>query len=66
MFISDVWRFEKAWCISTGDFQEVLSSLLGKNASVLLPTTISQMKVDWIKEHESWFHRDISKKKNVS
>ncbi len=51
--------------ISTGDFQEALSSLLGKNASGVSAATISRLKSEWIKEHESWCHRDLSAKKYV-
>lgn len=51
--------------ISTGDFQEALSSLLGKNASGVSAATISRLKSEWIKEYESWCHRDLSAKKYV-
>ena len=51
--------------ISTGDFQEALSSLLGKKVSGVSAATISRLKAERVKEHESWYHRDISTKKYV-
>ena len=57
------WLYLKG--ISTGDFQEALSSLLGKDARGLSPNTISRLKSDWIEEHRNWSRRDFSKKRYV-
>lgn len=46
--------------ISTGDFQDALASLLGKDAPSLSPSVISRLKDDWQGEHERWQRRDLS------
>ncbi len=40
--------------ISTGDFHESLSDLLGEVASDLSASTISRLKAQWRDEHSSW------------
>ena len=57
------WLYLKG--VSTGDFQEALASLLGKDAQGLSPNTISRLKSDWIEEHRNWSRRDFSKKRYV-
>jgi len=57
------WLYLKG--ISTGDFQEALVSLLGKEAPGLSARTISRLKADWIEEHRNWRRRDLSKKRYV-
>jgi len=57
------WLYLKG--ISTGDFQEALVSLLGKDAQGLSARTISRLKSDWIEEHRNWSRRDLSKKRYV-
>ena len=57
------WLYLKG--VSTGDFQEALSSLLGKDAPGLSASTISRLKADWIEEHRNWSKRDFSKKRYV-
>ena len=51
--------------LSTGDFAEALSVLLGKNASGLSPSTISRMTREWQADWEEWQQRDLSGKEYV-
>jgi putative transposase len=51
--------------ISTGDFSDVLTPLLGENAKNLSPGVISRLKASWEEEYHSWNKRDLSKKKYV-
>jgi putative transposase len=46
--------------ISTGDFQEALSALLGKEAPNLSPAVIARLKGDWQAEYARWSTRDLS------
>ena len=46
--------------ISTGDFNEALSALLGEGASGLSASTISRLKAQWLDEHRAWAQRDLS------
>ncbi len=48
--------------ISTGNMQEALTAILGKNASGLSATNIVRLKQVWEKEHEEWEKRDLSNK----
>ena len=40
--------------ISTGDFEEALAALLGKDAPGLSASTIARLKEVWLDEHEHW------------
>src|SRR4051794_9389732 len=51
--------------ISTGDFEEVLAALVGKNAPGLSASTIARLKEGWTEEHERWQKRDLSMKRYV-
>jgi len=51
--------------ISTGDFSEALSSILGPNAAGLSATNIVRLKQGWEKEYEAWSKRDLSGKRYV-
>ena len=51
--------------LSTGDFSEALTSLLGPNAAGLSPANIVRLKEDWIKDFEQWSKRDLSGKQYV-
>ncbi|MHC2387571.1 hypothetical protein ACVMFA_000299 [Bradyrhizobium liaoningense] len=51
--------------ISTGDFQEALSALLGKDAPNLSPSVIAGLKADWQVEYERWQRRDLSARRYV-
>jgi transposase-like protein len=46
--------------ISTGDFQEALAALLGKDAPNLSPAVISRLTAEWQGEYERWQKRDLS------
>jgi transposase-like protein len=51
--------------ISTGDFEEALIGLLGKDADGLSASTISRLKEAWAEEHAHWSKRDLSAKRYV-
>jgi putative transposase len=51
--------------ISTGDFQEALTGLLGKNAPNLSPAVISRLTAEWQGEYERWHNRDLSARRYV-
>ena len=51
--------------VSTGDFQEALAALLGKDAPNLSPSVISRLKEGWQDEYASWERRDLSAKRYV-
>ena len=51
--------------ISTGDFAEALSALLGPNAGGLSASTIARLKEVWADEHARWLKRDLSAKHYV-
>jgi transposase-like protein len=51
--------------ISTGDFEEALAALLGKDAPGLSASTIARLKEVWLDEHEHWRKRDLSAKRYV-
>ncbi len=57
------WLYLKG--LSTGDYGEALSSLLGEEAKGLSAGTISRLKSDWIDEHTQWRKQDLSAKKYV-
>jgi len=46
--------------ISTGDFQEALSALLGTDAPNLSPAVISRLTAEWKEEYTRWQKRDLS------
>jgi putative transposase len=51
--------------ISTGDFEEALAALLGKDAGGLSASTIGRLKDAWSDEHLRWSERDLSGKRYV-
>jgi putative transposase len=51
--------------ISTGDFEEALASLVGKDAPGLSASTIARLKEVWTEEHARWQKRDLSAKRYV-
>ena len=51
--------------ISTGDFEEALGALLGKDAGGLSASTIGRLKDAWSEEHARWSKRDLSTKRYV-
>jgi len=57
------WLYLKG--LSTGDYGEALSSLLGEQAKGLSANTISRLKSQWLDEHTVWRKRDLSDKRYV-
>jgi transposase-like protein len=57
------WLYLKG--VSTGDFAEALSSLLGAQAAGLSASTISRLKAKWIEEHQDWQKRSLQSKRYV-
>jgi putative transposase len=51
--------------ISTGDFQEALSALLGKDAPNLSPSVIGRLTAEWQADDERWQARDLSTRQYV-
>ena len=51
--------------VSTGDFEEALVALLGKDAGGLSASTIGRLKEAWSDEHARWSRRDLSSKRYV-
>ena len=51
--------------ISTGDFEEALAALLGKDAPGLSASTIARLKEVWSEEHARWQKRDLSARRYV-
>ena len=51
--------------ISTGDFEEALAALLGKDAPGLSAATIARLKEVWIEEHARWQKRDLPARRYV-
>lgn len=51
--------------VSTGDFSEALSSILGPSAAGLSATNIVRLKEGWNQEYEAWSKRDMSQKRYV-
>ena len=51
--------------ISTGDFQEALSALLGKDAPNLSPSVVGRLTAAWQAEFDRWQERDLSTRRYV-
>ena len=51
--------------VSTGDFEEALTALLGKDAGGLSATTVGRLKEAWSQEHARWSKRDLSAERYV-
>ena len=57
------WLYLKG--VSTGDFAEALTALLGAQAEGLSSSTISRLKSKWIEEHQQWQQRSLTDKRYV-
>jgi transposase-like protein len=57
------WLYLKG--ISTGEFQEALTALLGRDAPGLSASTISRLKAVWQEDHAHWSRRDLSNRRYV-
>ena len=51
--------------ISTGDFQEALGALLGRDAPNLSPSVIGRLKEGWAADYARWQRRDLSARRYV-
>ena len=51
--------------VSTGDFQEALTALLGKDAPNLSPGVITRLTAGWEEEYDRWRRRDLSARRYV-
>ena len=51
--------------VSTGDFQEALAALLGKDAPNLSPSVIGRLTAEWQAEYERWQGRDLTARRYV-
>jgi transposase-like protein len=51
--------------VSTGDFQEALTALLGKDAPNLSPAAIGRLKEEWAADYAGWQKRDLSARRYV-
>ena len=51
--------------ISTGDFQEALSAILGADAPNLSPGVIARLTAGWQEEYDRWQGRDLSARRYV-
>ena len=51
--------------VSTGDFQEVLTALLGIGAPNLSPAVISRLTAQWQADYDTWQKRDLSARRYV-
>lgn len=51
--------------ISTGDFREALTALLGEDAPNLSPSVIGRLKEEWQAEYDHWQRRDLSARRYV-
>lgn len=46
--------------ISTGDFQEALSALMGPDAPNLSPSVLARLTAGWQADYDTWTRRDLS------
>jgi putative transposase len=51
--------------VSTGDFQEALAALLGREAPNLSPSVIARLTAEWRAEYERWQGRDLAARRYV-
>ena len=51
--------------VSTGDFQEALSAILGKDAPNMSPAVISRLTAEWQADYDAWQKRDLSARRYV-
>jgi putative transposase len=51
--------------ISTGDFQEALTALLGKDAPNLSPAVVARLTAEWQADYDAWQKRNLSPRRYV-
>jgi len=57
------WLYLKG--VSTGDFSEALTALLGPDAPGLSATTVTRLKASWAAEYDAWSKRSLAGKRYV-
>lgn len=57
------WLYLKG--VSTGQFQEALTALLGSDAPGLSASTVRRLVATWQQEHDRWQGRDLSTRRYV-
>ena len=57
------WLYLKG--VSTGDFSEALTALLGPDAPGLSATTVTRLKATWAAEYDAWSKRSLAGKRYV-
>ena len=57
------WLYLKG--VSTGDFSEALTALLGPDAPGLSATTVVRLKASWAAEYDAWSKRSLKGKRYV-
>lgn len=57
------WLYLKG--ISTGDYSEALSALVGDSARGMSANTVSRLKEKWLDEHKEWQRQNLSDKRYV-
>lgn len=57
------WLYLKG--VSTGDFQEALTALLGEQAEGLSASTLGRLKQQWLVEHDDWRERDLRTRRYI-
>ena len=60
-----IWAVLYLRGISTGDFQEALSALLGTDAPNLSPGVIARLTAGWQQDHDRWQDCDLSARRYV-
>jgi putative transposase len=51
--------------VSTGDFQEALAALLGKDAPNLSPAVVARLTAEWQADYDAWQKRNLSPRRYV-
>ena len=51
--------------VSSGDFREALTALLGRDAPNLSPAVLARLKGEWEADHARWQRRDLSARRYV-
>ena len=57
------WLYLKG--VSTGQFEEALTALLGSDAPGLSASTVRRLVASWQLEHERWLRRDLGSRRYV-
>jgi transposase-like protein len=57
------WLYLKG--LSTGDYTDALSALVGESARGLSANTVSRLKERWLDEHREWQRQELSNKRYV-